>query len=88
MDEDIIHMQQAAERRVRRMQERSRQLLENGPTFGAGLIQPPPEPAKAAAPDKRAPESQDHWLILLLLLLLAQNGGSRTLLTVLAYLAL
>ncbi len=87
MDDNVLRMQQAAERRVHRMQEHSRQLLKNGPTFGAGLLTPP-TPSPTAAPDKHKREPGDGWLLLLLILLVSQNGGNRTLLMVLLYLAL
>ena len=74
VDTDTASLQ-AAEKRVREMQEQSKRLLGIYPTFGEG--QPPTE--KAKQPD-------DRFLLLLLILLLSQNGGSQSLLTLLFFL--
>ena len=90
MNEDVIAMQQAAEQRVKRMQERNRRLLENGPTFGAGLLRqvPPPTPCGAEKPKAAATGGKEgqRLLPLLLLLVFLQGGDELTLLILLAYL--
>lgn len=86
MDDNVLAMQQAAEQRVKRMQERNRQLLENGPTFGENLLRRPPE--KPALTPKSTEKPLENGLPLLLLLLLLQGGNDRTLLILLAYLML
>ena len=72
MDTDTAALQ-AAERRVREMDERSQRLLGNVPTYGEGI------PEKSKQPD-------DRFLLLLLILMLSQNGGNHPLLALLGYL--
>lgn len=89
MNEDVFAMQQAAEQRVKRMQERNRRLLENGPTFGAGLLRqnPPPTPCRTEKANAPAGDKEGQRLLpLLLLLLCLQGGDERILLILLAYL--
>lgn len=81
--DDVVAMQQAAQQRVRRMQERSRRLC--NPTYGAEQTE---QPSPSPAPIRKPKQADERWLLLLLLLMLSQNGGSRTLLILLAYLAM
>ncbi len=80
MDDNLLAMQQAAQKRVQRMQERSRQLC-GGPTFGESAVLP-------AKKTKDTPKTDERMLLLLLILMLSQNGGSKLLLLLLGYLAL
>ncbi len=77
----MLVMQQAARERVRRMQERSRRLC--NPTYGAECMEEKPSP-----PVRKAKALDERWLLLLVILMLSQNGGSHTLLIMLAYLIL
>lgn len=81
MDDNLLAMQQAAQKRVERMQERSRRLCVGGPTFGAAAVTPVKQPAQI-------PKTDERTLLLLLILMLSQNGGSKLLLLLLGYLAL
>ncbi len=72
MDSDTAALQ-AAEKRVREMQERSQRLLGHAPTYGEGT-------------PKKPQQNDDRFLLLLLFLILSQNGGNTSLLTLFAYL--
>lgn len=78
---DTAAMQQEAAQRVRRMQEHSRRLLENGPTFGM-------RPPDAEKPPVRHRAVDDRTLILLVLLMLSQGENNKLLLLLLGYLSL
>lgn len=99
MAEDMLQLQQEAARRVRRMQEHSRQVFEEhqGRTAeslaAARAVPPPPPERRRSAPPPPCPPAADaydreQWLLLGLAFLLWRCGCRTELVLALLYLAL
>lgn len=90
MADDLMQLQRQAARRVREMQEHSRQVFEahQGALRSPGLYGHPPDPPRRAERGGALPRLEaEQWLLLGLALLLMRSGRTELTLALL-YLAL